>query len=270
MMRKYIRQSLYAVPCFIFADVWSQQKITGSIIDNNGSSSLNSVLVVNISNHTSTFSNTSGQFVINADENDELRFVKEGYYRVDRKITREDIRNPLLVVLPYAEILIPEVKIKYQPTGNLERDSKHLDESRKIASLKSDLNDYMRSPLNEPLPKNTIPKQFGGHDFSAGQGDVLGALGLVVNLIKKSGKPKITKADYNETQNFIKRVKEEMNLNFLRKYGMGDEQIDRFLLYANDTKKLAKLYRKDFNVAAIEFELKAAFQEYKKTNKLEG
>jgi len=267
-MRRYIKQSLYAVPCFIFADVCSQQKITGSIIDNNGSSTLNSVLVVNISNHTSTFSNASGNFVIDAEESDELRFVKEGYDRVNRKITKEDIRNPLLIVLPHAEILIPEVQIKYQPTGNLEKDSKHLDESRKLASLKSGLDDYMRSPLNEPLPKNTIPKQFGGHDFAAGQGDVLGVLGLAVNLIKKSGKPKITKPDYNETQNFIKRVKEEIHLDFLRKYGMGDEQIDRFLLYANDTKKLAKLYRKDFNAAAIEFELKTAFQEYKKTNKL--
>jgi hypothetical protein len=269
-MRRYIKQSLYAVPCFIFADVWSQQKITGSIIDNNGSSSLNSVLVVNISNHTSSLSNASGQFVIDADENDEIRFVKEGYYRIDRKITKEDVRNPLLIVLPRAEILIPEVQIKYQPTGNLERDSKHLDESRKLASLKSNLDDYMRSPLNEPLPKNTIPKQFGGHDFASGQGDVLGVLGLAVDLIKKSGKPKITKPDYNETQNFIKRVKQEMNLGFLRKYGMDDEKIDRFLLYANDNKKLAKLYRKDFNVAAIEFELKAAFQEYKKTHKLEN
>jgi len=267
-MRKYFRQSLYVVPCFIFADLWSQQKITGSIIDDNGSATLNSVLVINISNQTSTFSNASGNFVIDADENDELRFVKEGYYRVDRKLTKEDIRNSLLIILSHAEIQIPEVQIKYQPTGNLEKDNKHLAESRKIASLKSDLDSYMRSPLNEPLPKNTIPKQFGGHDFSAGQGDVLGVLSLAVNLIKKSGKPKITKADYNETQNFIKRVKEEMNLDFLKKYGMGDEQIDKFLLYANDTKKLAKLYRKDFNVPAIEFELKVAFQEYKKTNKL--
>lgn len=268
-MKRYIRQSLYIVPCFIFTDVLSQQKITGIVADHHGDININPVLIINTSTYKSSLSDALGNFVIEATENDEIRLVKEGYYRFDKKVTIADFNNPLNVVLKRVEILIPEIEITYKPTGNLERDSKHLDESRRLTSLKSELGDYMKSPLNEPLPKNSIPKEFGGHDFKAGQGSVFGVISLALNLITKAGKPKITKPDYNETQNFIKEIKEELNLDFLRKYGMGEEQIDRFLLYANDTRKLAKKYRKDFKRATIEFELKVAFQEYKKTNNLE-
>lgn len=239
------------------------------VADYNGDININPVLIINTSTYKSSLSNAFGQFIIEADENDEIRLVKEGYYRFEKKITKEDLNTTLYLLLKKAEILIPEIEITYRPTGNLERDSKHLDESRRLTSLKSELGDYMKSPLNEPLPKNTIPKQFGGHDFSAGQGSIFGVISLAMDLITKAGKPKITKPDYNETRNFIKEIKEEINLDFLRKYGMGEEQIDRFLLYANSTRTLAKKYRKDFKRATIEIELKVAFQEYKKTNKLD-
>lgn len=268
-MKRYIRQSLYIVPCFIFTDVLSQQKIIGIVKDHHGDITVNPVLIINISTHKSSLSDALGNFVIEATENEEIRLVKEGYYRFDKKVTKEDFNTPLKIVLKKVEILIPEIKVTYKPTGNLERDVRHLDGSRKLASLKSELDDYMKSPLNEPLPKNSIPKEFGGHDFKAGQGNAFGVISLALNLITKAKKAKITKPDYNETQDFIKRINVEIDLDFLKKYGMGQEQIDRFLLYANDTRKLAKKYRKDFSSAAIEFELKVAFQEYKKTNNLE-
>lgn len=51
---------------------------------------------------------------------------------------------------------------------------------------------------------------------------------------------------------------------------MDEEQIDSFLLYAEKTRSLAKRFRKDFQTSDVEYELKVAFAEYSKTNKLEG
>ncbi|MGG5208797.1 hypothetical protein ACQWU4_07595 [Chryseobacterium sp. MIQD13] len=268
-MRTYIKHSLYVVPFFVSAEVFSQQKITGIITDNS-KRNINPVLVINVSSQKSTLSDTSGNFTIEASENDELRFVKEEYYRVDKKLKKEDFDSPLMITLDKMEIEIPEVKIAYRPTGNLERDNKHLNESRKVTSLRSELDEYMKSPLNEPLPDNTLSKTFSGQDYKAGQVDVLGVFNAAVGLFKKATEPKITKADYTETQDFLKRVKEEIDLGFLKKYGMDEEQIDHFLVYANDTRTMAKKYRKNFKADIVEYELKVAFAEYRKTHKLDN
>lgn len=269
MKNPLIRNSLFIIPCFAFADFYSQQKILGKVTDENGNV-LNSVLIFNISSNQKTQSDLYGQFIIEADENEEIRFIKEGFYRSDKKINKENINSSFHINLLKIETLIPEVKITYKLSGNLERDSKHYDEARKLASLKSAMGDYMRSPLKEPLPQNKISKTFTGHDFTVRQVDVRKLILAGIGLVKKATKPKITKADFNETKSFMNRLKLEINLDFLLKYGMGEEQIDEFFIYANDTRYLAKKYRKDFNSSVIESELKSAFSEYTKIKKIKN
>lgn len=268
-MGRYIKQSLCFVLIFVGMLMFSQEKVSGKITGN-GDVNINPVLIVNISSNKRVQSDDAGKFDIDAAEHDEIRFVKEGYYRVDKKITKEDLIAPLNITLKRMEIQIPEVKITYNPTGNLAKDNQHLNESRKLQVLKSELSDYMKSPLNEPLPDNTISKTFSGHDFRAGQVNMLGVFKAFSGLINKATKPKITKANYFETQDFLNRVKAEINLDFLRRYGMDEEQIDKFLLYADKTRLLAKKYRKDFKNDMIEYEIKVAFGEYRKLNNLEG
>lgn len=265
MRNLLIRNSLYIIPCFTFADLYSQQKVSGRITDDDNNV-LNSVLIFNISSNKKAESDSSGQFVIEAEENEEIHFIKEGFYRSDKKIIKENISSPFLVKLLRIETLIPEVKIEYKPTGNLERDSKHYDEAKKTLTLRSEMDKYMRSPFKVPLPQNTISKTFSGHDFNVGQVDVVKLILSGVGLVKKASKPKIIKANYNETQSFMNRLKLEINLDFLVTQGMSEEQIDEFLIYANDTRYLAKKYRKDFNSDIIESELKIAFREYSKTH----
>ncbi|KPE49992.1 hypothetical protein AOB46_17060 [Chryseobacterium indologenes] len=265
----YSKYCLSGTLVLLSAVVFSQQKVTGKVTDNSNAN-INPVLVINISNQKSVLSSTSGDFTIDASEADEIRFVKEGYYRFDKKVSKEDFNTPLYISLKRMEIEIPEVKITYTPTGNLEKDSKYLSESGRVAALKSGLGEYMRSPLNEPLPDNSISSNFKGHDFKAGYVNVFGVLKVAANFIKKSRKPKITKANFTETQDFIRRIKTDIDLGFLRKYGMEDEQIDRFLIYANGTRTMAKKYRKDFKKDVIVMELQIAFAEYSKLNKLDS
>jgi len=268
-MKTYNKHYLSGTLVLISAAVFSQQKIAGRITDNSNTN-INPVLVMNISNQKSVLSSTSGDFTIDASENDEIRFVKEGYYRFDKKVSKEDFNAPLSVSLKRMEIEIPEVKVTYTPTGNLEKDNKYLSESRKIGALKSELGEYMRSPLIEPLPVNSISQNFKAHDFKAGYVNVFSVLRVAADFIKKSKNPKITKANFTETQDFIRRIKTDIDLGFLRKYGMEDEQIDHFLIYANDTRTMAKKYRKDFKKDIIMMELREAFDEYSKLNKLDN
>lgn len=266
---KTYKKNLYISSLFVSASVFSQQKVTGFVTDNTNAS-INPVLIINVSKNTSVMSDPSGKFEIDADENDEIRAVKEGYYRTSKKISKEDFKTPLLMILQKAEIQIPEVKIAFRPSGNLEKDNKRLSESQKLKSLKSDMLKYMKSPLTEPLPDKTISKTFTGHDYKVGQVDVKGVIGAVAGLIKKATQPKITKANFIEFQAFMIQLKNEVNLDFLRKYGMEDDQIDTFLLYAEETRHLSTKFRKDFNKNVLELELKLAFAEYSKLNKLDA
>jgi len=248
---------------------FSQQNIAGKIVDEDHNN-LTGVLVFNITKNIKAYSNISGDYLIEADENDEVKFIKEGFYRIDKIIKRETFASQLQIQLARAETLIQEVKIDYKPIGNLDKDSKYLDDSKKVADLKSSVNEYMKSELNEPLPKNVIPKSFQGHDFQAGHASVnlLTIFGEVSGLIKKAAGYKITTPNYVETQNFIARIKAEVNLSIFKKYGMDEEKIDHFLAYAEKINHLSKKYRKDFNAAIILSELQNAFVEYSKLNKL--
>lgn len=266
---KTYKKNLYISSLFVSASVFSQQRVTGFVTDNMNAN-INPVLIINVSKNTSVMSDHSGKFEIDVNENDEIRAVKEGYYRTSKKISKEDFKTPLLVILQKAEIQIPEVKIAFRPSGNLEKDSKRLSESQKLRSLKSDMSKYMKSPLTEPLPDKSISKTFTGHDYKVGQVDVLGVLGKAINLITNANKPKITKANYIEFQDFMRQLKNDVNLDFLRKYGMEDEQIDAFLLYAEETRYLSKKFRKDFNKDVLRSELQVAFAEYRKLNKLDA
>ncbi|MEF9479664.1 hypothetical protein OWR28_19755 [Chryseobacterium sp. 1B4] len=95
---KYISRAFFLVLFCITSGLWGQQKVSGKVITGD-EMDLTPVLIVNISAGKSILSNMSGTFEIEAKENDEIRFVKEGYYRVDKKITKEDISSPFNIIL---------------------------------------------------------------------------------------------------------------------------------------------------------------------------
>lgn len=248
---------------------FSQQQILGKIVDEDRND-LNAVLIFNTTQNIKMYSNISGEFSIEAEENDEVKFIKEGFYRIDKIIKKEILNSKIEIQLVKAEMLIQEVKIDYKPSEYLAKDSKRLYDSKKLTSLKSSINEYMKSELNEPLSKNEISKTFKGHDFQAGHLslDILETIATIIFLTKKGSITKITTPNYVETQNFLAKVKAEVNLTMFKKYGMDEEKIDHFLTYAEKVNHLSKKYRKDFNAATILSELQTAFVEYSKLNKL--
>ena len=249
-----------------FAFSFSQQNISGIITDEYFTPS-NSVLVINVRTEKSVISNYSGRFSIEAKENDELRFVKDGFYRTDRIITKENLSSTMKVMILRAETLIPEVKIEFKPSGNLKKDSEHYNDSKKVASMKSHVEDYIKAGLHKPLPTNEAPKTFQGNYFSAGNVDIIAVVATAIGLIDKASQPKITTPDYFETQDFLNKIKTEIDLYFLTN-GMNDERIDHFLLCTEKIHHLSKRFRKNFDKQKVTGVLMGAFNEYKKNHKI--
>ncbi|WP_308003898.1 carboxypeptidase-like regulatory domain-containing protein [uncultured Chryseobacterium sp.] len=132
----FVLASLFFINCnaqnYIFGKVTSE--------DNN---EMPEVTVINIRTDERVLTNRDGHFMISGRAGDELRFVKSGYERTNRKITQENITAPVNVIMIRAAELIAEVEIKKNITGDIKIDAKNLNPPRKVEKLKNDLAKYM-------------------------------------------------------------------------------------------------------------------------------
>lgn len=206
--------------------------------------------------------------MIAAKTGDEIRFIKNTYERKIQRITTENFSRPLNISLEKSPYLIEEIELAFNPTGNLKKDVKSLDPPKRVVALNSSMDSYMRTSPTEPSPKLITPSAFGPRDFNAGQVDVVKAVSALVGLVSKASSSPLTKANYAETQDFFRKIKTTMDLSFYTSQGWDEEEIDRFLIYADDVYSLAKKYRKNFNVNAINTDMKMAYREYVKTRKI--
>ena len=135
-------------------------------------------------------------------------------------------------------------------------------------ALNSQMKAYMMTPPTEVAPTLSTPSAFAPKDLGAGQMNILGLASAVFGLINKATKEPLTTANYAETQAFFREIKNNLDLSFYTKQGWDEEEIDRFLIYADENYSLAKKYRKIFDVAAISSDMRMAYQEYIKTHKI--
>ena len=163
--------------------------------------------------------------------------------------------------------------IGFVPSGNLKKDVPKLNPPPRVTALNMALNDYMRTPPNEVAPSARIPSLFAPRNPGEGQLNLLsigsgggGLVGALAGLAKKSVSSPKTTANYAEKQEFYKRVRAVVNIDYYKDYGLDDYDFDIFLAYADEQKDLSKNYRNNFNKVAIESQLKVAFAEYIKTH----
>lgn len=132
----FVLASLFFINCnaqnYIFGKVTSEDK-----------NEMPEVTVINIRTDERVLTNRDGHFMISGRAGDELRFVKSGYERTNRKITQENITAPVNVIMIRAAELIAEVEIKKNITGDIKIDAKNLNPPRKVEKLKNDLAKYM-------------------------------------------------------------------------------------------------------------------------------
>ena len=247
--------------------IFSQQYIIGKV-SSEFDTDLQSVIIFNTRTDEKVLSDKDGNFMITAKQFDELRFIKSGYDRKSSKISAQNFLEPLNITLSKSPYDIAEVELTFQATGNLKKDIKALEPSKRVVALNSAMNSYMMTPPTDVAPKLSMPSAFAPPNYSAGQVNVLGIASALVGLIKKAKNPTPTTPNYAETQEFYRRIKNTMDLSFYTSRGFDEEEIDRFLIYADQNYSLAKLYRKSFDVSAIDMAMKLAYKEYIKTHKV--
>ena len=248
---------------------FSQEYIFGKVKSEFGNE-IADAIVINVRTDEKVLSDRDGNFMIASKPTDELRIVKSGFERFQVKITSENFTQPLNVALTKVPYLIPEVEIAFQPTGNIRKDSKTLDPPKKVVALNSSMDTYMKSPSTEVQPRLKTPSAFAGPNFSAGQVNVIGLVSAVVGLLTKATSKPITQANYAETQQFYNRIKLEVDLSFYTQQGWDEEEIDRFLIYADKSFSLAKKYRDSFPIDRIAADMRMAYIEYIKTGKVKS
>lgn len=247
--------------------LFSQEYIFGKVSTDLGDK-LPDAVIINMRTDEKIVSDRDGNFMIAAKNGDEIRVLKNTYERFVQKVSSENFLKPLNVTLSKAPYLIEEIELAFQATGNLKKDVKSLDPPKRVVALNSSMDAYMKSPLNEVRPKLSTPSSFAQPNFNAGQVNILGLASAVSSLFNKATQQPLTKANYAETQEFYRRIKTTMDLSFYTQQGWDEEEIDRFLIYADRSYELAKKYRKSFDVAKISSEMKMAYAEYIKTRKI--
>lgn len=209
-----------------------------------------------------------GNFIITAIATDELRIVKSGFERETVKITSENFTKPLQLILSKTPFEIEEVTIAFRPTGDLKKDLAYFKTSARTEKLNSELSSYAMGPMTEMLPQNKIPNSFAPKNYGEGQMNIFGLASALKGLIGKATTKTDSTPNYAEVQDFYRRVKEVVNLDYYKNYGMSEYDFDIFLAYTDKANSLAKKYHHNFNRAVIESELKLALVDYLKTHKV--
>lgn len=218
-MKKLLSVTLLFISHFIFS-----QQIRGRIVSD--SVAANQVLVVNISSQEKTYSDSKGQFFINANIGDELRFIKLGY---ERKVINVKNDNELLINLIKLTIEIEEVEVKKKLSGNLSKDSKLFDENRKKVTLDNDLKVYFEAPSSAEVLK-AKPGEFiqpVGTGFGFGAIDNKWTLTHLVEWIRENLKDEYFISmglEFPEINSFLFYSLRTFNTKNILKYGFCDDQ----------------------------------------------
>lgn len=99
------------------------------------------------------------------------------------------------------------MEIGFHVSGDLKKDLKNVEPSRKTIALNNAMSSYMMKPPTEVSPALTTPSAFAQPNFSTGQLNVLGLGSAIASLIGKATQVPLTKANYAETQAFFREIK---------------------------------------------------------------
>lgn len=252
---------------FILLSVFinAQKKISGTTLSEEGRT-LQNVTIINVNTNERTLSSINGFFEIQANLNDELRFIKEKYDRSSKKINVNDFSNLVYVTLMQSPIEIEEVKLNMHPTGNLIKDLS-VNRSNKKNTLNDEIKNYIKLyPEEKKDLKNKIPN-FGMPDMNQGQISIIsigngGSGGILGLLTKEIFAKEKRKPNYSEVQNFHKKVKNSFYGDYFIEKGLDEFEFSSYLVYLDINYKFSEKYFNDFNTFEMEKKLKILLEEY--------
>ncbi|MGL6128823.1 carboxypeptidase regulatory-like domain-containing protein [Chryseobacterium artocarpi] len=237
-------KKLFAFLVFLWSTLLlSQQTVTGKIIDDSGES-LSAVTIVNISNDKKIYSNSEGIFSIEANPGDELRFVKEDFRRVSKRVLTDGSNPQLLITLYQIPKDVGEVRIVKKLTGDLEQDSRIV--------AKVDKGEQVRQAVGLPQPVGKM-REKPAEVKSVLLPILLGNLNVqgVYDLVSGKARKQKRQYRYDDLQEHIAWVRNRISNDYFIQAGIPGDKISEFIEFSFLIKPQVRTYVKARNLSGV-------------------
>jgi len=203
---------------------------------------LNQVYVTNLTTYKTVLTNYNGDFTLQADPGDVIRFTSIVTERKDVKLSPQSFNNRNLVELKVAYHDIQEVVInRFRPTGNLRYDVNSLRKEDKAYALKKVIG------LPEPKGDGTPPElpvagfRDGGLTFS---------LESIFDILSGERKKKQRYVAYERMTNSVTQIKNYLGKDYFTRFKIPENLIDNFLQFVY-TSENVEVYVQTGNFEAV-------------------
>ena len=206
-----LANSFYAQE-YIFGKITSEQNIE-----------LSGVLILNTRTDEKAYSDSDGNFMISAKNNDALRFVKQKFDRITYSVKPEDFKNSIKITLIKSVVEIEEVEIKSKLTGNLREDARRVESVKKV-KLNKEIAKYIAEKSDPEIlkPRGGEFVQPVGQGFSVGKvSNQADQIDLAEEFLEILGEDYFTDLGLkkSEISGFIFHVMSSLDLKNAYKYG---------------------------------------------------
>ena len=235
------------------------QKVSGIVTDEEGNP-LPATLVFNLQTEQKSYTDLKGSFSIDANPNQELRFIRVGFERFSKIISSQDFNYTFQISLYRIPGEIEEVQVPVRLTGDLNIDSRNLTRFDKVAQLRAEIG--VPAPPEKPREKVADAKD-----------DILKPLlrippmvnvQAVYDVISGRAKKKKRLYRYEDLQENIAWIREKVGDEYFLKMGIKPTKISEFLQFSIGVKPDLNKYVKAKNVSKVLFLLEETFPLYLK------
>ena len=208
---------------FILANSFYAQEYIFGKITSEQNLELSGVLILNTRTDEKAYSDSDGNFMISAKNNDALRFVKQKYDRITYSVKPEDFKNSIKITLIKSVVEIEEVEIKSKLTGNLREDARRVESVKKV-KLNKEIAKYIAEKSDPEIlkPRGGEFVQPVGQGFSVGKvSSKADQIDLAEDFLEILGEDYFTDLGLkkSEISSFIFHVMSSLDLKNAYKYG---------------------------------------------------
>lgn len=244
---------------FLFSGFFFSQKVSGFITDEEGNP-LPATLVFNLQTEQKSYTDLQGLFSIDANPNQELRFIRVGFERFSKIISSQDFNYTFQISLYRIPGEIEEVQVPVRLTGDLNIDSRNLTRFDKVAQLRAEIG--VPAPPEKPREKVADAKD-----------DILKPLlrippmvnvQAVYDVISGKAKKKKRLYRYEDLQDNIVWIREKVGDEYFIKMEIPPQKISEFLQFSIGRKPDINKYVKAKNLSGVLLILEETFPLYLK------